>query len=813
VKSSGSGYSVTVVLAILGTACSSNGSPRAGTGGALGTGGTSSQGGTTADGGQSGTGGGTGSGGTTSQGGTSAGSAQPVAGGALGSGSGGTTSQGGTSGASTQPGAGGVNGTGGLTLPGSGGVGAGGRLLSGGSTVGGATAGTAGSARFGSGGSGPLGGSTRVGSGGATSAGSGGSSAPGSTPEGIPTLGFRQVSAGFGSTCGLRTDDGLWCWGARITMATRMDVDKAWKSVSVWGPVGYGITKDGALWSWNGAWVETRVGKETDWKEVSTGPEGRGCGLRGTGTLWCWENGAVDSPPVAVGQASDWTGVSVGQGYTCGLRTPGSLWCWGRDSNWGQLGLGPQTSSEVPARVGSEEDWTAVSAYRQHTCGIRRNGTIWCWGYNGAGQLGGGTLGVVVPTPTQVGARNDWVSISVGMAHTCAARGDKTVWCWGNRVYGQVDQYQDCDTEPTQVGSQSDWIQVDAGGSHTCGVRSDSSVWCWGNNSGGQLGIGSMPIHDTMTQVGSASDWDRVTSRRAHVCGLRAGKLWCWGDNSDGKLGDGTTTPRQEPTRVGTADDWTAVTTGVLHTCGLRADRSLWCWGQDGGLLGIGRSGQADASMFAATPQRVGADNSWLAVDANYHSCAIAADRSLWCWGQNKAGVGSIDLLTVPTRFGSDNDWIAIALDEAYGTYGLRADHSVWYWGPTMSSQPTQIGNTGDWQAVSARWRTFCGIKIDGSLWCSDSSGSLEQRGSAVDWIEALPYCGLQASGTLSYLGMSPIPGTDWKTMDCSETFIFGVKKNGTLWSMGASPYGQMGDGNAWRNQPARVLMAPTPSE
>jgi hypothetical protein len=86
---------------------------------------------------------------------------------------------------------------------------------------------------------------------------------------------------------------------------------------------------------------------------------------------------------------------------------------------------------------------------------------------------------------------------------------------------------------------------------------------------------------------------------------------------------------------------------------------------------------------------------------------------------------------------------------------------------------------------------------------CSNSSGSLEQRGSAVDWIEALPYCGLQASGTLSYLGMSPtpgtdwrtmaIPGTDWKTMNCSGALIFGVKKNGTLWGMGAGPYGQGG--------------------
>ena len=177
--------SMVAVLAILGSACSSNSSPSSGTGGTHGTGGVPGQGGTTAGGGQSGTGGSNGTGGVPGQGGQ-----------------GGMTGSGG----STQPATGGVNGTGGRTSPGSGGVGTGGRLGSGGAGVGGASTGTGGSAGAASGGSRASGGTTSSGSGGATSSGSGGATSSGS--GGATSSGSGGSAGGSGADGGVAQSAG-----------------------------------------------------------------------------------------------------------------------------------------------------------------------------------------------------------------------------------------------------------------------------------------------------------------------------------------------------------------------------------------------------------------------------------------------------------------------------------------------------------------------------------------------------------------------------------------------------------------------------
>src|SRR6478609_365846 len=93
-----------------------------------------------------------------------------------------------------------------------------------------------------------------------------------------------------------------------------------------------------------------------------------------------------------------WQVVSTGFSHTCGIRTDATLWCWG-DNEYGQLGLGDQKDRWVPRRVGT--GWVDVTA-GGHSCGIRTDATLWCWGYNGSGQLGlGDTIGR--NTPTQVG--------------------------------------------------------------------------------------------------------------------------------------------------------------------------------------------------------------------------------------------------------------------------------------------------------------------------------------------------------------------------------------------------------------------------
>jgi hypothetical protein len=81
------------------------------------------------------------------------------------------------------------------------------------------------------------------------------------------------------------------------------------------------------------------------------------------------------STAAAVGSAIMPETVSAGPGHTCGLKTDGSVACWGLD-NYGQ--------STPPAH--SAGAFAQVSAGGYHTCGLKTDGSVACWGDNGDGQ-------------------------------------------------------------------------------------------------------------------------------------------------------------------------------------------------------------------------------------------------------------------------------------------------------------------------------------------------------------------------------------------------------------------------------------------
>lgn len=70
--------------------------------------------------------------------------------------------------------------------------------------------------------------------------------------------------------------------------------------------------------------------------------------------------------------------------------------------------------------------WVDVAAGASHTCGIQVDGTLWCWGYNGDGQLGLGDT-VDRELPTQVGSDSDWASAAPAGSYSCATRSDHSV--------------------------------------------------------------------------------------------------------------------------------------------------------------------------------------------------------------------------------------------------------------------------------------------------------------------------------------------------------------------------------------------------
>ena len=248
--------------------------------------------------------------------------------------------------------------------------------------------------------------------------------------------------------------------------------------------------------------------------------------------------------------------VTAGWGHTCGLRNDNTITCWGANYS-GQ--------ADVPA--GS---YTAVTAGGAHTCGLRSDNTVTCWGYNYSGQAD-------VPA-------GSFKAVTAGAYHSCGLRSDSTVTCWGGNYSGQAD---------VPAGS---FKAVTDGWSITCGLRSDSTVTCWGRNWYGQADA-------------PAGSYTAVTAGRGYTCGLRSDNtITCWGWNDEGQA--------DAP-----AGSYTAVTAGKYHTCGLRSDNTITCWGRNW-------YGQADAPAGSYTAVTAG----------DYHSCGLRSDNTITCWGRNDNG-------------------------------------------------------------------------------------------------------------------------------------------------------------------------------
>jgi len=297
-----------------------------------------------------------------------------------------------------------------------------------------------------------------------------------------------------------------------------------------------------------------------------------------------------------------WATVGVGDTHSCGIRNDGSMWCWGDDTN-GKLGNDTALTGtqNVPSLVANPPisfrymPWTQVSAGANSTCGIKTDGTLLCWGNDTSGQLGnGGGVTADQPAPYAVGGTT-WFSVSVGGSTACGLYKNGEARCWGLGTSGQIgDGNTSSVNTPTlvsAVGGQIPWsrISVGKGGNHVCGVKTDGTGWCWGNNSSGRLGIGS-------TSSGNFSSPQRITA----------------------------------------LDNWIEISAGVNHTCGLRADSSVWCWGSEAnGRLGNGNTGGGSQNAPVPVPLGFGA----VAIAAgDQQSCAMKSDGSVWCWGGDNYG-------------------------------------------------------------------------------------------------------------------------------------------------------------------------------
>ena len=323
--------------------------------------------------------------------------------------------------------------------------------------------------------------------------------------------------------------------------------------------------------------------------------------------------------------------VAAGAETTFLVKEDGSLWAWG-DNSRGRLGEPKVTlgSKALPVRIGTANDWRSVVA-SNHTLGLKRDGTLFAWGPNGAGQLGDGTQ-TGRSAPVQIGETAEWKTVSVGAYYSAGIKKNGTLWLWGAGVRNFIAGTSNA-AGMVCVGSDTDWESVAAGPSCdlTLALKKDGKLYLF---SDGKPALIPSPL--------GTSGWSTISQgwSSRHWLGIaNDGSLWASGANDYGQLGSWSywdATLRQWLTayngtvRVGTDKDWLGVMVGGDHSLAIKRDGSAWVWGRGGGRL--------TQSYLYPTPEKV-KTLEWVAgsVSEN-HAAGVRRDGSVWTSGGNGSG-------------------------------------------------------------------------------------------------------------------------------------------------------------------------------
>lgn len=329
------------------------------------------------------------------------------------------------------------------------------------------------------------------------------------------------------------------------------------------------------------------------------------CGIASNGSAYCW-GASFQSPvgdgftttrstPTVVSGGYRWRSISAGSAHTCGLLIDGTAMCWGRGTN-GELGNGTTTALQLtPTAVSGGYKWKSITSGNGYSCGVQIDGTAMCWGRGSNGQLGDGLTTATQTTPIAVSGGHSWRYVVAGnYYHSCGLRMDGVVMCWGQGVNGELgDGLNTNSLTPVTVSGGHTWKSLSTPTQHvTCGIRTDDIGMCWGLGTTGQIGDGTNTKRPSPVTISGGYSWKAITTGGSHTCGIRTNnQAMCWGSKGDGQLGDGTTTPASSytPLSVSGGHSWRAITAGQYHTCGVRIDGTALCWGQgQNGKLGDG---------------------------------------------------------------------------------------------------------------------------------------------------------------------------------------------------------------------------------
>lgn len=398
---------------------------------------------------------------------------------------------------------------------------------------------------------------------------------PNTKPVQVGIDAWTSVCSMVDSTCGIKKNKEAFCWGhnADGQIANGLDGytfqatgtpspillgadDNQYDPMFCGGTTIIAVTET-ELWGWGSNRMGTLANGQIGYDASYPG---------GSATAYV--------PRLLNGNAEDWSvfeKIALSGAHACGISAGSDLYCWG-SYDMAQFGDGRKGDgfdkysfrsqakySEYlkPVKVGDSK-WVDIAALNQNSCGIKDDGTLWCWGIAEWGVLG---IGDVFETYT-ADTPEDSVTYTASFQALIDSGDCFAQFYSKDTAASQNRRYPPGCTSPVQVGTASNWISVSGSTNHVCAINSDDELYCWGENEYGQIGNGEAgDVYSTLP-----SNYDLQTT----------------------------------PFKV--EGSFIAVSTGYNFTCAISKEKSVYCWGYSG--LGIsGYVGNKDNPQ--TTPMKI----------------------------------------------------------------------------------------------------------------------------------------------------------------------------------------------------------------
>jgi len=376
----------------------------------------------------------------------------------------------------------------------------------------------------------------------------------------------------------------------------------------------------------------------------------------------------VEATNIAVWDGISWSGVGTGLGNVADYPL-GSPWGASLATDGNVLFVSGNFTTAGSVAVDDVAEWVPntegfctarqIAAGEDHGTLLGFDGTVWGWGGNGYGQVGGGLSPSTYPyvsNPVEVVNSaghpiTNIIAVAAGHGgnHSLALQSGGAIFAWGAGYDYQLGTGSTTDYDyavsvaDLPTGSANKMIAVAAAFAWSVSLATNGTVWQWGEVQIGPHVGTSFITYDYPTKLSGLSNVTAIACGLYHALAVSNGYVCGWGWNQQGQLGNGTTTSAATPVYVETSagvylTNVVAIAGGYEHSIAAKSDGSVWAWGSNSdGELGDG--GTTSSSYAVQVETASGYLSDVIAVAAGeYHSLALDSNGQLWAWGYNADG-------------------------------------------------------------------------------------------------------------------------------------------------------------------------------